>query len=137
MSDPQVQAYVGNLSWNTNDDQLREAFCKYGNVVDCIAMKDRETGRARGFGFVTFSTEKRPRMRLVTCTTASSMGALFALTPRRRAQKRWRRRRWRRVRGGGAGYGGGGYGGGGGGGGAVGSSKQQYNRRCSPSVSSS
>ncbi|KAH7335952.1 hypothetical protein B0J17DRAFT_668472 [Rhizoctonia solani] len=47
--------YVGNLSWNTTDDSLHQAFSEYGNVTDCIVMKDRETGRSRGFGFVTYS----------------------------------------------------------------------------------
>ncbi|KIL93717.1 hypothetical protein FAVG1_02278 [Fusarium avenaceum] len=50
--------YVGNLSWNTSDETLREAFSQFGQVTDSIIMRDRETGRARGFGFVTFSTEE-------------------------------------------------------------------------------
>ncbi|KEP46803.1 heterogeneous nuclear ribonucleoprotein G RNA recognition motif protein [Rhizoctonia solani 123E] len=50
--------YVGNLSWGTTDDSLRDVFSEYGQVTDIIVMKDRETGRSRGFGFVTFSTEK-------------------------------------------------------------------------------
>ncbi|SPJ79504.1 related to glycine-rich RNA-binding protein [Fusarium torulosum] len=49
--------YVGNLSWNTTDELLREAFSAFGNVTDSIIMRDRDTGRARGFGFVTFSSE--------------------------------------------------------------------------------
>ncbi|KAM0355087.1 hypothetical protein ACHAPU_000944 [Fusarium lateritium] len=49
--------YVGNLSWNTTDDTLRDTFSQYGQVVDSIIMRDRETGRARGFGFVTFSND--------------------------------------------------------------------------------
>ncbi|KAJ6486937.1 hypothetical protein C8R45DRAFT_996510 [Mycena sanguinolenta] len=49
--------YVGNMNWTTSDEALRDAFSQYGQITDCIAMKDRETGRARGFGFVTFSTE--------------------------------------------------------------------------------
>jgi len=48
--------YVGNLSWSTTDDSLRDAFSQFGNVVDSIVMKDRETGRSRGFGFITFET---------------------------------------------------------------------------------
>ncbi|KAF7300663.1 RRM domain-containing protein [Mycena chlorophos] len=48
--------YVGNLSWNTTDDLLKEAFQQYGQVTDSVHMKDRETGRCRGFGFVTMST---------------------------------------------------------------------------------
>ncbi|KAM0193121.1 hypothetical protein ACHAPA_004568 [Fusarium lateritium] len=50
--------YVGNLSWNTSDETLREAFSQFGQVTDSIIMRDRETGRARGFGFVTFSSEE-------------------------------------------------------------------------------
>ncbi|KAL7411794.1 hypothetical protein BDY24DRAFT_326600, partial [Mrakia frigida] len=48
---------VGNLSWNTTDDILMQAFSNYGQVLDCIVMKDRETGRSRGFGFVTYGAQ--------------------------------------------------------------------------------
>ncbi|TFK44563.1 hypothetical protein BDQ12DRAFT_565722, partial [Crucibulum laeve] len=45
-----------NLSWNTTDDTLRQAFSDFGQVLDSIVMRDRDTGRSRGFGFVTFSS---------------------------------------------------------------------------------
>ncbi|KDQ21271.1 hypothetical protein BOTBODRAFT_81903, partial [Botryobasidium botryosum FD-172 SS1] len=45
----------GSLSWGTKDEDLREAFSAYGQVQDAIVIMDRETGRSRGFGFVTFS----------------------------------------------------------------------------------
>lgn len=48
--------YVGNLSWGTNEDGLREAFSPFGNLTDVFIVKDRERGnRSKGFGFVTFS----------------------------------------------------------------------------------
>jgi len=49
---------IGNLSWGTSDDNLRDAFQKYGVVTDCIVMRDRESGKSRGFGFVTYSSEQ-------------------------------------------------------------------------------
>jgi len=52
------KVYVGNLSWNTTDDSLRSTFEQFGNVLDSIVMRDRETGRSRGFGFVTYSSEQ-------------------------------------------------------------------------------
>ncbi|KAB8275602.1 hypothetical protein BDV30DRAFT_207692 [Aspergillus minisclerotigenes] len=52
-----AKVYVGNLSWSTNDDSLRHTFSAFGEVLDAIVMKDRETGRSRGFGFVTFSAQ--------------------------------------------------------------------------------
>lgn len=47
-----MKLYVGNLSFNTTDDDLRDAFNPHGNVVTASVVTDRETGRARGFGFV-------------------------------------------------------------------------------------
>lgn len=49
------KVYVGSLSWNTNDDGLHEAFSKFGEVTEAKVISDRDTGRSRGFGFVTFS----------------------------------------------------------------------------------
>ena len=49
---------MGNLSWNTTDDGLAHAFSPYGQLTDYIVMKDRDTGRSRGFGFVTFMTQQ-------------------------------------------------------------------------------
>jgi len=49
--------FVGGLSWGTDDDQLRQAFEKFGAVEDARVITDRETGRSRGFGFVSFDAE--------------------------------------------------------------------------------
>lgn len=45
--------FVGGLSWGTDDEGLRRAFEKYGEIDDATVITDRETGRSRGFGFVT------------------------------------------------------------------------------------
>lgn len=47
--------FIGGISWDTNEDRLKEYFQKYGEVVEAVIMKDRTTGRARGFGFVVFA----------------------------------------------------------------------------------
>ncbi len=44
--------YVGNLSFNSNDDDLAQTFAAYGEVTSAKVILDRETGRSRGFGFV-------------------------------------------------------------------------------------
>ena len=51
------RVYVGNLSYNTTTESLKEAFASSGEVVFARVMSDRETGQSRGFGFVEFSTE--------------------------------------------------------------------------------
>ena len=47
--------FVGGLSWDTNDDSLHAAFASFGEVTEAKVITDRETGRSRGFGFVTFT----------------------------------------------------------------------------------
>ncbi|KAF8391654.1 hypothetical protein HHK36_023961 [Tetracentron sinense] len=47
--------FIGGISWDTNDDSLKKHFEAYGEVVEAVIMKDRITGRARGFGFVVFA----------------------------------------------------------------------------------
>ncbi|KAJ6298891.1 hypothetical protein OIU76_019952 [Salix suchowensis] len=50
--------FIGGLPWSTDDQTLRDAFSGYGEVTEARVIMDRETGRSRGFGFVSFdSTE--------------------------------------------------------------------------------
>ena len=60
-----IKIYVGNLSYNTTDQDLRSAFAAYGNVADATVISDRETNRSRGFGFVEMpeQTEAEAAMR--------------------------------------------------------------------------
>ena len=46
--------FVGGLSWDTNDQSLMSAFSRFGEIEEAKVISDRETGRSRGFGFVTF-----------------------------------------------------------------------------------
>ena len=102
--------YVGNLSFNTTADDLRDLFSQHGSVTSTQVISDRETGRSRGFGFVEMADGAEAAVNAVN-------GAEFqgrALTVNEAKP--------REERGGGGGRGGyggggGGYGGGGGGGG--------------------
>ena len=49
-----MKLYVGNLSFSTSEDRLRELFSAHGEVASATLVMDRETGRPRGFGFVEF-----------------------------------------------------------------------------------
>jgi len=52
-----TKLFIGNLSWGATDDMLRDAFGAYGELEDVFIMKDRATGRSKGFAFVTFANE--------------------------------------------------------------------------------
>lgn len=52
-----AKLFIGSLAWGTDADSLRDAFAKYGEVTDSFVCRDRETGRSRGFGFITYSDE--------------------------------------------------------------------------------
>ena len=49
--------FIGGLSWGTSDETLRQGFEQFGEVQEAVVVKDRETGRSRGFGFVTFTQD--------------------------------------------------------------------------------
>ena len=50
--------FVGSLSWDTNDEGLRNAFGTHGTISEAVVVSDRDTGRSRGFGFVTFEDDE-------------------------------------------------------------------------------
>jgi RNA recognition motif-containing protein len=50
--------YVGNLPWNTSEEDLAQTFAPHCEVVSCRIITDRETGRSRGFGFVEVNDEE-------------------------------------------------------------------------------
>jgi cold-inducible RNA-binding protein len=53
--------FVGNLSFNTTENDLQDAFAAHGTVLETNLMMDRVSGRPRGFGFVTMSTPDEPQ----------------------------------------------------------------------------
>ena len=103
--------FVGGLSWNTTEEGLRRAFEKFGEVVEAKVITDRETGRSRGFGFVTFSGDDSARQAMEGLNDTELDG--------RKIKVNWAEDKGRTGGGGGGGGGGGrsgGYGGGGRGG---------------------
>ncbi len=53
----EVKLYVGNLSYSTTEEELRELFAQAGNVASVAVIKDRDTGQSKGFGFVEMTTQ--------------------------------------------------------------------------------
>jgi cold-inducible RNA-binding protein len=56
-----MKLYVGNLPYNTTEDDLRNLFSQYGSVDSVAVITDRETGRSKGFGFVEFGNDAEAR----------------------------------------------------------------------------
>ncbi|XP_078433919.1 28 kDa ribonucleoprotein, chloroplastic-like [Wolffia australiana] len=57
-SEQKFRIYVGNIPWSVDDERLKQAFSEYGKVTDSRVVYDRESGRSRGFAFVTMSSQR-------------------------------------------------------------------------------
>ncbi|MCD7469203.1 hypothetical protein HAX54_008058 [Datura stramonium] len=101
MAEVEYRCFVGGLAWATTDQTLGEAFSQFGDVIESKIINDRETGRSRGFGFVTFKDEQAMRDAIEGMNGQDLDGRNITVNE---AQSR--------GGGGGGGRGGGGYGGG-------------------------
>ena len=99
-----MNIYVANLPYSTGDDELRSQFEAYGSVDSATVIKDRDTGRSRGFGFVEMSSDDEARKAIEELNGMEMGGRPLTVNEARP----------RGERSGGGGGGGGGYGGGGG-----------------------
>ena len=106
--------FVGGLSWNTDDNLLRSTFENHGTVTEAKVISDRDTGRSRGFGFVTFTDAESATEAIAQRDGTDLDGRTIRVNL---AENKPRRDGGGGGRGGGGGYGGGGGGGGGGRGG--------------------
>ena len=52
-----MKLYVGNLPWSIDDNALKELFTSYGDIEEAVLIKDKFSGRSKGFGFVTFTDD--------------------------------------------------------------------------------
>src|SRR5215217_3406967 len=102
-----IKLYVGNLSFNTTSEDLREYFSQAGTVESASVVEDRDTGRSRGFGFVEMSSREEAEAAIAQFNGKEFGGRSLTVNEARPREDR-----------GGGGYGGGGnrggYGGGGG-----------------------
>lgn len=69
-----MSIYVGNLSYEVREDDLKQVFSEYGTVKSVQLPMDRETGRMRGFGFVEMGTEAEEAAAIEALDTAEWMG---------------------------------------------------------------
>ena len=102
-----AKMYVGNLSYDVTQEELQALFEAHGAVSDVFIVKDRESGRPRGFAFVTMETKESMDAAIEALNGADFMGRNLAINEARPREERPS---------GGGGYGGGGRGGNGGGG---------------------
>lgn len=104
-----MNMYVGNLSREVTEDELRQAFEAFGQVTSVNVIKDRYSGESRGFGFVEMAT-KSEAQAAITGLNGTSLGERTLSVSE--ARPRTEGGGGRRPFGGGGGYGGGGGGGG-------------------------
>lgn len=109
-----TKMYVGNLSWNASENDIRELFSQYGSVTEVALPTDRDTGRPRGFAFVTMETKEGMDAAINGLNGKDFLGRPLTINE---ARPREDRPAYGGGGGGGGRRGGGGYGGGGGGGG--------------------
>jgi cold-inducible RNA-binding protein len=97
-----TKLFVGNLSFNTTENDLQDAFAAHGTVVEANLMMDRMSGKPRGFGFVTMSTPEEAQKAIDALNGASLDGRNLTVNIARPREDR------PAGGGGGRGYGGGG-----------------------------
>jgi RNA recognition motif-containing protein len=83
-----LNIYVGNLSYDTTDSELETAFSSYGTVTSARVAVDRDTGRARGFGFVEMSNESEAQAAIRGLNGANLQGRTLTVNEARPREER-------------------------------------------------
>ena len=105
-----MNIYVGNLSWSMTDDDLSNLFSQYGSVTSAKILKEKNTGRSKGFGFVEMEDDEAAKTAIATLNESEVQGRKLIVNE---SQPRPEGGGYKKS--GGGGYGGGGRSGGGGG----------------------
>jgi cold-inducible RNA-binding protein len=121
-----TKLYVGNLSFNTTENELQELFSQAGTVQEVTLMQDKFTGKSRGFAFVTMGTDEEAQKAINDFNGKSVEGRPLTVNEARPREARPPGGGGGR---GGYGGGGGGYGGGGGGSGGYGGGRRDGGQR--------
>mgnify|MGYP002639309332 CR=1 FL=1 len=109
--------FIGSLAWATDSTSLQAAFERFGAIEEATVISDRETGRSRGFGFVTFEDESSVQEAIAEMNGSDLDGRPIVVNEAKEQAPR---------SGGGGGGGGGGYRGGSGGGGGGGGRRERW-----------
>ena len=83
-----TKLFVGNLSFNTTENDLQDAFAAHGTVIEANLMMDRATGRPRGFGFVTMSTPEEAQKAIVALNGKELAGRALTVNIARPREER-------------------------------------------------
>ncbi len=83
-----TQLYVGNLDFKVTENDLRGAFGACGNVMEVTLLKDRATGRPRGFGFVTMSSPEEAQRAIEALNGKDLGGRALSVSPARPREER-------------------------------------------------
>ena len=86
--------FVSNLSFHTNDETLRTLFSSFGNVTSVKVIKDRETGRSRGFGFVEMSVTAEGQAAMKSLNSKEIEGRALSVTVAKEKSSRSDNRKW-------------------------------------------
>ena len=114
-----MNIYVGNLSWSMTDEDLNTLFSEYGTVTSAKILKEKNTGRSKGFGFVEMEDDEAAKTAIATLNESEIQGRKLIVNE---SQPRPEGGGYKKSGGGGYGGGGGRSGGGGGYGGGGGRS---------------
>ena len=82
-----MNIYVGNLSFKVSDQELMEVFEKFGNVTSAKVIKDRETGRSKGFGFVEIKNDSEAQAAIDDLNGIEIKGRTIKVNKARPKQK--------------------------------------------------
>ncbi len=89
-----MNLYVGNLSFDTDEQSLRQLFADYGNVSSARIITDRETGRSRGFGFVELDDDSAALKAVTELNGTELDGRTLTINEARPREPRQQRSRW-------------------------------------------
>lgn len=89
-----MNIYVGNLGFKVEDEDLKEVFKEYGEVTSARVMKDKFTGRSKGFGFVEMANEEEAKNAISKLNGVEMEGRPMTVNPARPKTETGRRNRY-------------------------------------------